>query len=147
MAHAEIELAYVLVGEQALRRPVVNDAPVLHDVAVARDGQRGGRVLLDEQYRQPQLVPQARDQGHEALDDQRRQAERELVDQQHGRPVAGAPGNAARPPTICASSAPRKPEIARSVVVLPAPLVPSSATIEPESTRSDTPWIAVATWW
>ena len=85
MAHAEIELAYVPVGEQALRRAVVDDATVLHDVAVARDGQRGARVLLDEQHRQPQLVTQARDQGHEALDDQRCQAERELVDQQHAR--------------------------------------------------------------
>jgi len=61
--------------------------------------------------------------------------------------VTVAPWNTTRPPTICASSAPRKPEIARSVVVLPAPLVPSSATIEPGGTRSDTPWIAVATWW
>ena len=37
------------------------------------------------------------------------------------------------------------PETARSVVVLPAPFAPSSATISPSSTVSDTPWSAT-TW-
>src|SRR5919197_3817313 len=35
------------------------------------------------------------------------------------------------------------PETDRSVVVLPAPLAPSSATISPSSTRSETPWSAL----
>ena len=39
----------------------------------------------------------------------------------------------------------QKAEMARNVVVLPAPLVPTSATISPSGTSSDTPWIAVAT--
>jgi hypothetical protein len=50
-----------------------------------------------------------------------------------------------RPATTRASSPPRKPEIALRVVVLPAPFVPSSATIERSGTRSDTPCTAVAT--
>ena len=35
-----------------------------------------------------------------------------------------------------------RPEIARSVVVLPAPFAPISAISSPVSTRSDTPWRA-----
>ena len=42
-----------------------------------------------------------------------------------------------------ASSRPRKPEIARSVVVLPAPLVPSKATICPASALSVIPCTAL----
>ncbi len=47
------------------------------------------------------------------------------------------------PSVTRASSMPRKPEIARKVVVLPAPLVPSSATICPGSTASVMPCTAV----
>ena len=47
------------------------------------------------------------------------------------------------PSVTRASSMPRKPEIARSVVVLPAPLVPRSATICPASTASVMPCTAV----
>ena len=36
-----------------------------------------------------------------------------------------------------------KPEIVRSVVVLPAPLLPMSVTISPSSTCSETPWSAL----
>ena len=50
------------------------------------------------------------------------------------------------PSVTRASSTPRNPEIARSVVVLPAPLVPSSATIEPSGTSSEIPCTAVMTW-
>ena len=46
-----------------------------------------------------------------------------------------SPLKAMAPSVTRASSMPRKPEIARSVVVLPAPLVPSSATICPVSNR------------
>ena len=49
------------------------------------------------------------------------------------------------PSVISVSSDARNPETARSVVVLPAPLVPTNATIDPSGTSSDTPWIAVAT--
>ncbi len=47
------------------------------------------------------------------------------------------------PSVTRASSMPRKPEIARKVVVLPAPLVPSSATICRGSTASVMPCTAV----
>src|SRR5262245_60394914 len=52
-----------------------------------------------------------------------------------------------RPSVTRASSMPRKPEIARSVVVLPAPLVPRRATTCPRATRRDTPCTAVTTRW
>src|SRR6476646_8706671 len=52
-----------------------------------------------------------------------------------------------RPSVTRASSRPRKPEMARRVVVLPAPLVPSSATTLPRGTFSDTPCTAVTTRW
>ena len=56
-----------------------------------------------------------------------------------------SPRSVIAPSVIATSSDGRKPEMARSVVVFPAPLVPTNATIEPSGTSSDTPWIAVAT--
>ena len=51
------------------------------------------------------------------------------------RPVFDAlPLKVMAPSVTRASSIPRKPEIARNVVVLPAPLVPSKATICPDCT-------------
>jgi hypothetical protein len=47
------------------------------------------------------------------------------------------------PSVTRASSMPRKPEIARNVVVLPAPFVPNSATMRPGSTASVMPCTAV----
>ncbi len=35
------------------------------------------------------------------------------------------------------------PEMARSVVVLPAPFAPSTATTSPSATSSETPWSAL----
>src|SRR5688500_6634074 len=49
LAHAEVELLDVLVGEELLARPVLHDLPGLHHVAVMGDRQRHRRVLLDEQ--------------------------------------------------------------------------------------------------
>jgi hypothetical protein len=43
---------------------------------------------------------------------------------------------------IAPSDGRRRPEIVRSVVVLPAPFPPISAISSPWSTRSDTPWSA-----
>jgi hypothetical protein len=54
--------------------------------------------------------------------------------------------NVMRPAAMRALSPPRKPEIARSVVVLPAPLVPRRVTMDRSGTRRDTPCTAVATW-
>jgi len=45
------------------------------------------------------------------------------------RPVSGASSNVIVPSVIATSSAGRNPEIARSVVVLPAPFVPIIATM------------------
>jgi hypothetical protein len=58
-----------------------------------------------------------------------------------------SPWNWTTPSLTRASSRPRKPEIARSVVVLPAPLLPMSATMPPAGTRNETPCTAVLTRW
>src|SRR4030095_15420371 len=51
---AQIELAAVLGRQQARRRAVEHDTPVLHDVGVIGGFERHLRVLLDEQDRHPQ---------------------------------------------------------------------------------------------
>jgi len=53
-----------------------------------------------------------------------------------GRPVIELPAKWISPVVLTI------PLIARSVVVLPAPLAPSSATTVPSSTFSETPWSA-----
>ena len=47
-----------------------------------------------------------------------------------------------RPPKTISPAVRTIPEIARSVVVLPAPFAPSSATTSPSSTESETSWSA-----
>ena len=49
------------------------------------------------------------------------------------------------PSVISAFSAGKKPEIARKVLVLPAPFRPTSATMAPSATVSDTPCMARTT--
>ena len=44
--------------------------------------------------------------------------------------------------TIVPDAGCMRPEMVRNVVVLPAPLLPMSATISDLSTMSDTPWSA-----
>ena len=64
-----------------------------------------------------------------------------------GRFSIRAPLNTMVPSVTRASSMPRKPEMARSVVVLPAPLLPSSATIWRGWTANVTPCTAVMARW
>src|SRR5579872_547874 len=45
---AEIELLHVLIVAQFIGRPVEHDLALLHDIAVARDRERGARVLLHQ---------------------------------------------------------------------------------------------------
>ena len=64
-----------------------------------------------------------------------------------GRFSIRLPLNVMLPSVTRASSRPRKPEIARNVVVLPAPLVPSMATICPLLDRQVMPCTAVMARW
>src|SRR6266545_148924 len=81
-ADAQVELLDVLVRQEAVARPVVHDAAVLHHVAVVGDLERGAHVLLDQQDRESELRSQALDELHQGLDDDRREPERQLVDQE-----------------------------------------------------------------
>src|SRR5262250_907258 len=56
LAHAQVELLDVRIGEHRLARPVLHDGSVLHHVAACRDRERHGRVLLDEHDARPRLV-------------------------------------------------------------------------------------------
>ena len=72
---------------QPLGRAVEHDAAVLHDVAVVGDVERDPRVLLDQEDRDPELVADRLQPRGEVLHDERREAERELVDEQQLRPA------------------------------------------------------------
>ena len=68
-----------------MRRAVEHDAPGLQDVGVVGDIERALRVLLDQQHRHLHLVAQFCDHLIDPVDDQRREAQRRLVErQQHG---------------------------------------------------------------
>src|ERR671915_442256 len=55
LGEAEIELLHVGVALELVRRPLQDDAAVLHDVAVVGDAQGEARVLLDDQDRRVEL--------------------------------------------------------------------------------------------
>ena len=88
---AEIEFLHVLVGGELLRGAVEDDAAGLQDVAVVGDIERALRVLLDQQHRHLHLVAQLCDHLIDPVDDQRREAQRRLVErQQHADRVISA---------------------------------------------------------
>src|SRR6266568_4085928 len=84
---AEIELLDVLVALQARGVAVKHHAAVLQHIAVVRDleGDRG--ALLHQHDGDAELVADRDQAAHEVVDDDRREAERELVDQQQPRPA------------------------------------------------------------
>src|SRR5262247_3375487 len=69
---AEVELADVLMREQARRGAVEHDAAVLHHVGVVGGVQRDLRVLLDEEDRHPQRTADGGQARHQLLDHHRR---------------------------------------------------------------------------
>ena len=81
-AHAEIELANVLVADQLLRWPIGHDLSGFHDVAVGGDGKRHRGVLFDQKHRNSLLPADARDDGEDFFHQFWRQSERRLI-QQH----------------------------------------------------------------
>ena len=77
----EVRLPHLLVATQILGRPAGNDAPLHKHVAVMRNSERLMHVLLDQKHRYATIVD-ALDDVERLLHEQRRQAERRLVDQQ-----------------------------------------------------------------
>src|SRR5262245_26586200 len=86
-AAAEIEFLDVGMAAQALGGAVEHDAAVLHHVAVVGDLERDRRALLDDQDGDAELAPDLGEPTQQVLDHDRREAERELVDQQQFRPA------------------------------------------------------------
>src|SRR6185295_20280665 len=76
---AQVELADVLMREQACRRAVQHDAAVLHHVGVIGGVERDLRVLLDEQDRHAERAADGGQAHHQLLDHHRSQPERQLV--------------------------------------------------------------------
>ena len=70
-------------------------------------------VLLDQEHRQPLRAVELLDRAEDLFDDQRREAERGLVEQQQLGPATSArgrsPASAARRPTACRRAAARAP--------------------------------------
>src|SRR5688572_32124990 len=81
-AGAQVELADVLVRAQPLGRAVKDDAPVFHHVAVVGDLERHLRVLLHDEQRDPEAVPDLAQALHELSHHERREAQGQLVDQE-----------------------------------------------------------------
>src|SRR6516165_2633560 len=84
---AEIEFLDVRVATQALGRAVEHDPPVLHDVAVVGDLERHRRALLHDEDRDAEFAPDLGKPAQQIFHHHRREAERELVDQQQFRPA------------------------------------------------------------
>src|SRR5262245_25120373 len=84
---AEIELLDVGVAAQALGRAVEHDAAVLHHVAVVGDLERHRRTLLHDQDGDTEFTADLRQPPQQVLHHDRRQPERQLVDQQQLGPA------------------------------------------------------------
>src|SRR5215471_19176286 len=79
---AEVELLHVGMRAQPLGGTVEHDAAVLHHVAVVGNGECDRGALLDQQDSDRKLAPDLGEALRQVLDHHRREAERELVDQQ-----------------------------------------------------------------
>src|SRR5262245_33316809 len=82
---AEVEFLDVGMIAQALGRAVEHDAAVLHHIAVVGDLERHRGALLDDQDGDAELAPDLGEPAQQILHHDRRQPERELVDQQQFR--------------------------------------------------------------
>ena len=70
---------------QLRARPGERDAPDLEHVRRLRELQRDVRVLLDDEHGQALLLVQLPDDAEDLGDEQRREAERRLVEQEQAR--------------------------------------------------------------
>src|SRR5436190_3047462 len=81
-AGSEVELAYVLVSAQLLRRAVEDDPAVLHHVGVVRDVERDCRVLLDQEQRHAKVFADPLQAREQLFDDEGCETLRQLIHQQ-----------------------------------------------------------------
>src|SRR3954462_8337621 len=82
---AEIELGDIRVRAQALRCAVEHHPAVLHHITIVGDIECHARVLLDEENRHAELAPYGLQALHQLLDEQRREALRQLIHEQQAR--------------------------------------------------------------
>src|SRR5919108_2711526 len=90
--HAKVGSANAGVVLEFARSTAQDDAPILEDIATVGSLERNKDILLDKKKRGPGAVDLASDLD-QALDDLRREAERELVDHQEPRPRHQATGD------------------------------------------------------
>src|SRR5262245_41696157 len=83
---AEVGLADGFVLDELGARALERDASDLQHIRAARRAQRELRVLLDDEHREALLLVQLGDDLEQLTDDQRREAERRLVEQEQARP-------------------------------------------------------------
>src|SRR5258708_17203647 len=81
----EIGRAHLAVGEELAAGAGERDLPGLHDIAAMGEAERVVRVLLDQEHRDLLLLVDLADHLEDLLDDERREAERRLVEQQEAR--------------------------------------------------------------
>src|SRR5829696_4090480 len=82
----QVRLPDALVLAQLRARAVEGDATDLDQVRAVRNVERDVRVLLDDEHRQALLLVEAPDEAEELAHDERRQAERRLVEEEQSRP-------------------------------------------------------------
>src|SRR5215211_8020068 len=89
---AEVGIADGFVLSQLGARALDRDAPDLEHVCAAGRAERELRVLLDDEHGETFLLVQLGDDLEELADDQRREAERRLVEQEQARLRHERPG-------------------------------------------------------
>src|SRR6266542_895716 len=152
----QVRAADRVVLAKDLGRPLQHDASRLEQEHVVGEVEGHGGVLLHEQDGHALPVHGAED-PEDLAHDHRGQAERRLVEQQESRPEhkVPRPSGAWAMPSCTTSSVPRRSsgspwkriapvvrtmrEIARSVVVLPAPFAPRMVVIPPDVMEKVTP--------
>src|SRR5919198_3789149 len=82
MSVAEVTAAHRLVVPQPLARPRENDPPDLEHVRARGHGERDAGVLLDKKHGQAFLLVQLPHDAEELANDERREAERRLVEEE-----------------------------------------------------------------
>src|SRR5579871_6103355 len=84
---AKVKLLDILGMHQTVASVVHHNAADLEHIAVMRSFQRDLGILLDQQDRHPLLVIDASNDLEDFLDQERRQAERRLIQKEERRPV------------------------------------------------------------
>src|SRR5215467_348404 len=82
---AEIKLLDVTMGQQARAVAVEHDTSVLQYIAIVGDRERYGGALLDDHDRDAELVADLFEPHHQVFDHDRREPERQFVDEQQLR--------------------------------------------------------------